>query len=80
MGTPPPRQKSGGGRRRADRVNKSGLAYITINNGAWVPRGHYLRLEHHHLMIQTHPTYLWTGKQQQHQQALRILQDHQAPH
>ena len=30
----PPRRKSGRRRRRVERVNKSGVAYITINNGA----------------------------------------------
>ena len=30
----PPRWKSGGGRRRAERVKKSRVAYLTINDGA----------------------------------------------
>ena len=30
---PPPRRKSGGGRIRAERVKKSGVDYVTINNG-----------------------------------------------
>ena len=29
-----PRRKSGGGRRRADQVKKSGVAYVTIKDGA----------------------------------------------
>ena len=28
----PPRQKSGGGRRRAEQVKKSGVDYVTIND------------------------------------------------
>ena len=31
---PPPRRKSGGGRRSPNWVNKSGVAYVTINDGA----------------------------------------------
>ena len=30
----PPIQKSGGGRRRAEQVKKSGVAYVTINDRA----------------------------------------------
>ena len=30
----PPRHKSGGGRRRADKVKKSRDAYVTLNDGA----------------------------------------------
>ena len=30
----PPRRKSGGGKRREERVKKIGVAYVTINNGA----------------------------------------------
>ena len=31
---PPPRRKLGGGRRRAERVKNSRVAYVTINNRA----------------------------------------------
>ena len=34
VGQHPPIQKSGGVWRRAERVNKSGVAYITINDGS----------------------------------------------
>ena len=30
----PPRHKSGGGQRKAEQVKKSGVVYVTINNGA----------------------------------------------
>ena len=62
---PPPRRKTGGGRRRVERVKKSRVSYVTINDRAQVRRGHCLRLEHHHLVIWTHPTDRWTGIQQQ---------------
>ena len=31
---PPPRRRSGGGQRRVERVKKSRVAYVTINDGA----------------------------------------------
>ena len=40
------------------------VAYVKINNGSQVWRGHCPRLEHHHLMIWTHPKDRFPGKQQ----------------
>ena len=58
---PPPdgNQVEGGeGRRRAEKggEGQSGLRRV---------RGHCTSLEDHHLIICTHPTYQWSGKQQQ---------------
>ena len=62
---PPPR----GGKQAEGGEGGSGLrrliAYVKINDGAYVFRDHCTSLEHHHLMIQIHSTYRWTGKQQQ---------------
>ena len=69
----PPRRKSGRGRRRAEWVKKSRVAYVKINNGTQVQRGHCLSLEHHHIIIWTHPTDQWPGKKQQQQQKHKNL-------
>ena len=56
--TPPPEgnQAEGGEGRSRLKI----MEYLRkINDGAWVQRGHCLRMEHHHLMMWTHPMYRW---------------------
>ena len=57
-GYPPPGGEGRSGLRR--------VSYVTINGGSQVWRGHCPSMEHHHLIIWTHPTDRWPGKQQQH--------------
>ena len=65
-GSPPGRTSVGGRKWRSGTKKHS---YATISNGAYVQIGPCPRLECHHLIIQTHLTYQWTGQQQQQQQS-----------
>ena len=60
-----------GGKRVDDEEGQNGLirlAYVKINDRYWVWRGHCPRLEHHHIIIRSHPMERRPGKQQQKQQ------------